>query len=343
MDEVQECPLAITSLKYFYEQEPDYHIVVAGSLLGIHIHSGTGFPVGKVDHLKMYPLTFKEFLKALGRNVLVESMEMHHWVESSLFKEEYKELLRQYYYVGSMPEVVDYYAKTKDITNVRQIQNRILSDYSSDFSKHIPGYLLTKVMLVWNSLAGQLAKENKKFIYGFIKKGGRVKEFEDAIQWLVNAGLVYKINKVSKLTMPLKLYEEFGSFKLFLVDLGLLGTMVDAPAKNVLIGDNIFEEYKGAFTEQYVAQQMIGCKLTPYYYTNANTTNEIDFVLQKEKVYPVEVKAEENLKSKSLKAVLEKNKDLYGWRFSMVNFREQDQISNVPLYLVEEWLLSKFS
>ena len=327
------------TLKYFQEEAFEYHIVVAGSLLGITLHQSTGFPVGKVDQLTLYPMSFKEFLLALNEDILVEQMEHHNWKEMDVFHEKLKNYLRQYYYVGGMPEVVKYYAQTKEIFHVREIQNRILLNYRQDFSKHIPGSLLTKVNLVWDSVPAQLAKENKKFIYGMLKKGGRAKEFEDAIQWLVDAGLVFRVNRINKVCMPLKFYEEFNAFKLYLLDLGLLGAMVDAPAKNILIGDNVFKEYKGAFTEQYVAQQIVACNVTPKYYNNENSTNEIDFVVQLGNVYPIEVKAEENLKSKSMNTLLNENEDMEGWKFSMSTYRTFKQVVNIPLYDVDEWIL----
>ncbi len=338
LDEIQECPLGLTALKYFCENAPEYHIAVAGSLLGVHVHHGTGFPVGKVDQLNMYPMSFREFLMAMDQNVLLENLQSHQWKELSYLRDLLIDLLRQYYYVGGMPEVVNHYVQEQNLEEVRQLQNQILEGYKDDFSKHIPKTALPKVNLVWNSIPAQLTKENKKFIFGLLKKGGRAKEFEDAIRWLEEAGLIYKVNRVSKLNMPLKFYEEFGSFKLYVLDLGLLGALTEAPAKQVLIGNNIFTEYKGAFAEQYVAQQLIAQGIKPYYYTNKNSTNEIDFVIQTEKIHLIEVKAEENLKSKSLKSVLEDHEELEGWRFSMSPYRELAKITDIPLYLVEDWL-----
>lgn len=341
LDEIQECPLGLTALKYFYENAPEYHIAVAGSLLGVHVHHGTGFPVGKVDQLNMYPMSFHEFLMAMDQNVLLENLQSHQWKELSSLRDVLIDLLRQYYYVGGMPEVVNHYVQEQDLEEVRHLQNQILEGYKNDFSKHIPSTILPKVNLVWNSIPAQLAKENKKFIFGLLKKGGRAKEFEDAIRWLEDAGLIYKVNRVSKLSIPLKFYEEFGSFKLYVLDLGLLGALTEAPADQVLIGNNIFAEYKGAFTEQYVAQQLVAQGIKPYYYTNKNSTNEIDFVIQTEKIHLIEIKAEENLKSKSLKSVLEEHEELEGWRFSMSPYRELTRIMNVPLYLMEDWLVSQ--
>ncbi|MCF0217284.1 MAG: ATP-binding protein [Fibrobacteraceae bacterium] len=342
LDEVQEVPQAITSLKYFCENAPDYHIAVAGSLLGLKIHSGTGFPVGKINKLSLYPLSFMEFLTAMGKNILADTIKTHSWEEMNAFSSQLIELLRQYYFTGGMPEVVKTYVQTQDLKKVREKQKEILGDYELDFSKHAPKKDIPKIKLVWNSIPGQLAKENKKFIYGLIKTGGRAKEFEDAIQWLIDAGLVHKVNRVKKIEMPLKFYEDFSGFKLFVNDLGLLGAMVDAPAADILVGNNVFSNFKGSFTEQYVAQQFFSVtEKSLFYYSNENSTMEIDFVLQSDKVCPVEVKAETNLKAKSLSTVLKANKNLFGIRFSMADFKEQEQMVNVPLPLVEEYLSEK--
>ena len=339
LDEIQEIPKAVSALKYFYENAPQYHIIVSGSLLGLSVHQGTGYPVGKVDELKIYPMSFKEFLYAKNKNILIEQMENHLWQEINLQQPIYQELLREYYFTGGMPEVVQYYVETQDLQGTRKIQQRILNDYDCDFSKHIPLSLLAKVRLVFNHIPAQLAKENKKFIYGAIKKGSRAKEFEDAIEWLRNAGLVHKINRINKIAMPLKYYEEMENFKLFMHDLGLLGAMTNVPIEQIIATENIFTEYKGSFTEQFVAQEMIASNNQPYYYTSKNSDMEIDFVLQQnQNIYPIEVKATENLKSKSLKSVIDKNPQLVGWRFSLSNYREQEYLINIPLYLIEEWL-----
>ena len=311
--------------------------------MGILDHQGTGFPVGKVDSLFLYPLSFLEFLLALGKNILVEQIRNHNWQELNALNPQMTELLRQYYFTGGMPAVVKSYVEEQDLQKVRTIQNQILSDYMNDISKHAPKTEIPKISLVWNSIPSQLAKENKKFIYGAIKKGGRAKEFENAIQWLINAGLVHKIYRTKKIEMPLKFYEDFDCFKLFINDLGLLGAMVHSPASEILIGNNAFSSYKGSFTEQYVAQQFyssasgdINTK-SLYYYTNENSTMEIDFVFQADKVYPVEVKAEQNLKAKSLSTVLKNDERLFGIRFSMADYKEQNQMVNVPLAFTEEF------
>ena len=341
LDEIQEVPLAITSLKYFCEDARQYHIIAAGSLLGMSLHTGTGFPVGKVDKLKMYPMTFLEFIQASEQQQLLELLTSYRWEEISSLSTTFIDLLRQYYYVGGMPEVVNTYFMNHNLKEVRKIQNTILADYEEDFSKHIPSPLLAKVRMVWASIPSQLAKENKKFIYGAVKKGGRAKEFEDAIDWLLHAGLIHKISRVSKIEKPLKFYEDFNSFKLFISDLGLLGAMVDVSAKEVLTSQNYFSEYKGAFTEQFVAQELIANNETVYYYSKENSKLEIDFLIQKDEIYPIEVKAEENVKAKSLRTVYEENEKLHPVRFSMLNYKNQEWMENVPLYAATEWVKSK--
>lgn len=351
LDEIQSVPRGITSLKYFCENANEYHIVVAGSLLGVRLrtkksqnnndeNTGTGFPVGKVDEINMYPMNFLEFVEATGNSILVDQIREHRWEELSTFSSRLTDLLRQYYYVGGMPEVVKKYLEDENLKQVRKIQQRILNDYEKDFSTHVPDELLPKVIMVWNSITSQLAKENKKFIYGVVKKGARAKDFEDAIQWLVNAGLIHKVVRVNKVQRPLKFYEDMSAFKLFLSDLGLLGAMADVTAKEVLTGENYFEEYKGAFTEQFIAQELISLGEKLYYYSKENSTLELDFLVQKDVVYPIEVKAEENLRSKSLKTIYDDNNELKPVRFSMSGYKEQDWMVNVPLYLAAEWINS---
>jgi len=340
LDEIQEVPEALSSLKYFCEDARQYHIIVAGSLLGVKIHSGTGFPVGKVDELNMYPMSFMEFIMASGNEMLVNQIKDHRWQELSSLSITMTDLLRQYYYVGGMPEVVYEYFNNNDLIKVRNIQNRILNDYAKDFSKHIPSSKLAKVNMIWNFIPSQLAKENKKFIFGAIKKGARAKEFEEAVQWLIDAGLIYKVMRVNKVEKPLKFYEDIDSYKLFISDLGLLGAKVDVSAKEVLTGENYFSEYKGAFTEQFIAQEIKSLNVDAYYYSKENSELEIDFIIQKEYVHPVEVKAEENLRSKSLKTIYSENDSLKPVRFSMANYREESWMVNVPLYLAREWISS---
>lgn len=338
LDEIQEASQGITALKYFCEDAPEYHIIAAGSLLGVSLHSGTGYPVGKVEEIRLFPMTFKEFLIASGNEILVGQMNEHHWEELSTLSMKFTDLLRQYYYVGGMPEVVSNYMNKQNLKEVRQIQKRILSEYEKDFSKHVPSADLPKVTMVWNSIPSQLAKENKKFIYGAVKKGARAKDFENAIQWLMSAGLIHKVERVSTVKRPLKFYEDISAFKVFISDLGLLGAMTDVTAREVITGENYFSEYKGAFTEQYIAQELIALDLKLYYYSRSDSPLEIDFLVQKEEVYPIEVKAEENLRSKSLRAVYESNHNLIPCRFSMSGYRKQEWMTNIPLYLAGEWI-----
>lgn len=338
LDEIQETPQGLTSLKYFCEDAPEYHVIAAGSLLGVSLHSGTGYPVGKVEEIKMYPMTFMEFLVATGNEILVQQMQEHRWKELSDFSIKFIDLLRQYYYVGGMPEVVGSYIHDQDLKEVRKIQKRILAEYEMDFSKHVPALDLPKVTMVWNSIPSQLAKENKKFIYGAIKKGSRAKDFENALQWLINAGLVHKVIRVNTVKRPLKFYEDISAFKVFISDLGLLGAMADVTAKEVITGENYFSEYKGAFTEQFVAQELVALDLKLYYYSKDASPLELDFLVQKENLYPIEVKAEENLKSKSLRTVYEGDHSLKPCRFSMSAFRQQEWLTNVPLYMAQEWM-----
>lgn len=338
LDEIQELDKGLASLKYFCECEEDYHIAVAGSLLGMQIHRGTGFPVGKVNRIKLGPLSFNEFLKAKGRDHLLGMIESHKWEETNPLSNTLTDILREYYYVGGMPEAVQYYIDANDLKGVRSIQRRILEDYRTDFSKHAPASEVPRINMVWDSVPKHLSKENKKFVYGAIKKGGRAKEFEKAIMWLQDAGLIHKVCRLDAIKAPTKFYEDEGAFKIFMLDLGLLGAMTDVKARDVLVNNGIFSEYKGAFTEQYVAEQYYQVKSDGlYYYSNENSTKEIDFVTEGEAIYPIEVKAEENLRSKSLSSELKNNVDLYAWRFSMSGYRKQERMTNIPLYLAAEW------
>ncbi len=336
LDEIQEVEKGLASLKYFCEVAPEYHVAVAGSLLGITLHEGTSFPVGKVDMIYLYPMDFEEFLLAMGKNKLVEVLKSKDWSMVTSLHSVCEELLRQYYFTGGMPEAVAAYVERKDIWEVRSIQNKIIEAYRNDISKHAPKYQVQRINMVWNSIPSQLAKDNKKFVYGALKSGARANEFEIAIQWLIDAGLVHKICRISKPAIPLKFYEDMSAFKLFLLDCGLLGALSQTPPQQILIGNNIFEEYKGAFSENYVLLQMINLPNTyVYYYSNAKSTLEIDFVVQHNSdVIPVEVKAEENLRAKSLRQYITDYPNLYGVRFSMSGYRRQDWMENVPLYAV---------
>lgn len=334
LDEIQAFPQALEALKYFCEDAPEYHIVVAGSLLGVALHAGVSFPVGKVQTLRLFPMDFEEYLMAMGENQLLKLMHNHDYELISAFHEKLKDHLRQYYYVGGMPEVVKFYVENRLPNQVRVMQKEILSNYASDFSKHAPTQEVPRIDMVWQSILGQLSKENKKFVYGVLKKGGRAKEFEMAIQWLVDAGLVYKITKVSKPELPLKYYEDLSAFKLYLCDCGLMGAMADADAKNVLIGNNVFTEYKGAFTEQYVLQQLLALGVDNIYYYNSDTSRmEIDFLIQRDgALLPIEVKGGTSTKATSLHHYLMEHSNISAIRYSLLPYRKQDNITNMPLY-----------
>lgn len=339
-DEIQEAPRAITSLKYFQENMPDLKIIAAGSLLGVAIHERVSFPVGKVDFLNLYPLSFLEFLDAMGEGRFVTLLNSNDWNMIKSFKTKYIELLKQYYFVGGMPEAVKSFAENKDFNLVRQIQKQILNSYEQDFSKHAPVEVVPRIRLIWNSIPNQLSKENKKFIYGILKKGARAKDFELALQWLVDCGLIHKITRISKAAIPLKAYEDFSAFKIFMVDLGLLGAMSNVGAITLIEGNSIFEEFKGAITEQYVLQQIIGNKqFSIFYWTseNSNSQAEIDFVVQyNDVIYPIEVKASENLQAKSLKSFVQKYPYAKAIRSSMSDFRTENWMTNVPLYAISQ-------
>ena len=336
-DEVQEVPKALGSLKYFCENAPEYAIVAAGSLLGVAMHRGTSFPVGKVDFMDLYPLSFQEFLCALGEERFVTMLQSTDTDMVTMFKTKYIDRLREYYYVGGMPEAVQNFVLNKDYNKVREIQKNLLNYYQQDFSKHAEISLVPRLNLVWNSIPMQLAKENKKYIYGQVREGARAKDFELAIQWLLDCGLIHKVHRVKKPSLPLKAYMDLNAFKIYMLDVGLLLAMADLDASVIIDGNRIFTEFKGALTEQYVLQQMIAeLGVEPYYYTTANSTGKIDFMLQAPgSVIPVEVKAEENLRAKSLWAFCEKYHPKHAVRTSMSDFREQDWMTNIPLYNID--------
>lgn len=333
-DEIQEIPRALKSLKYFQEKAPEYHIIAAGSLLGIALHEGTSFPVGKVDFCDLYPLTFREFLLACDEEKLVEILDRNDRDMVQVFKTKYVDYLKYYYYVGGMPEAVLEFTTNRDVKRVRDVQNRLLYAYENDLSKHAPKEIVTRIRMLWNSIPTQLAKENKKFIYGLIREGARAREYEVAITWLMDVGLIYKINRVKKPDFPLRAYQDFSAFKLFVVDVGLLGAMSRLDAKIILEGNRLFEEFKGALTEQYVLQQLIVNPENDIFYWSAeNATSELDFLIQTDDcIVPLEVKAEENLQAKSLKVFMQKYKVANAVRVSMSGFREQEWLTNFPLY-----------
>lgn len=342
-DEVQEVPRALSSLKYFYEDAPQYHIICAGSLLGIALHSGTSFPVGKVDFLKLYPLSFREFVTATGKEQFAELLARQDYPMITSFKSTYIDALKQYYFVGGMPEAVQSFSIEKDFNEVRDIQKRILAAYEQDFSKHAPNEIVPKIRMVWNSIPSQLAKENKKFIYGLVREGARAKDYETAILWLSDCGLIHKVSRVNAPGIPLKAYEDLKAFKLFLVDVGLLSCMVGLRQRTLLDGNDTFTGFKGALTEQYVMQQLATIPdLSVYYYTNPRGSCEIDFVVDAgEQIIPVEVKAEVNLQAKSLKTYHEKFRPVMSIRSSMADYKKEDWLINLPLYAVENIVRDK--
>lgn len=336
LDEVQDIPEAIEALKYFQEQAPEYHIAVAGSLLGISLHEGVSYPVGKVDEINVYPMNFIEFLLAKGEEEACKLLVEHDFETLNLIHEKLVDLLRQYYYVGGMPEAVQKYIDTDGLKAVREIQLQILNGYERDFSKHAPREQVQRIRLVWQTVPSQLFKDNKKFIYGSLRKGARAKDFEIAIEWLVNSGLLVKVPLCMKPALPLKIYEEPSAFKLYTVDIGLLGAMVDTDPAQVLVRSNIFSEYKGGMTEQYVLQQMISHgERNIYYHKTDESRLEIDFMVQRNgRLLPIEVKAEGNVKANSLTALLNDNPDLNAIRYSMLPYRQQGQLECIPLYAV---------
>lgn len=336
LDEIQEAPRGITALKYFQEKAPQYHVIAAGSLLGIAMHKNDSFPVGKVDFMNLYPLSFYEFLNAVGEKKMVDLLQAKDWTMLTMVRAKFEERLRQYYFVGGMPAAVLAFVNDGDLNKVRTIQKSIIEAYERDFSKHAPAIEVPRIRMVWHSIPSQLSKENRKFVYGMIKEGARAKDFELAIEWLKDAGLIYKVNRCKKAQLPLAAYKDFSAFKMFLSDIGLMGAMSNIPVQSLLNGNMLFSDFKGALTEQFVLQQMkTNQSLSIYYWSADNSRGEIDFLVQQEeKVIPIEVKAEENLQAKSLRMFVERNPGLKGCRFSMSPYREQDWLVNYPLYSV---------
>ena len=334
LDEIQEASRGITALKYFREKAPQYHVMAAGSLLGIAMHHNDSFPVGKVDFMNLYPLSFFEFLDAVGETQMVALLKKPDWPTVTMFKAKYEERLRQYYYIGGMPGVVATYVSLGNIEAVRAVQKGILESYERDFSKHAPTAEVPRIRMVWRSIPAQLAKENRKFVYGMVREGARAKDFELAIEWLKDAGLIYKVNRCKKGMLPLAAYEDFSAFKIYLSDVGLMGAMSNVPIQSLLEGSALFTDFKGALTEQYVLQQLItNDNLSVYYWSADNSRGELDLLVQRgADILPVEVKAEENLKAKSLHSFVERNSGLHGIRLSMSPYREQDWMTNYPLY-----------
>ena len=338
LDEIQELHKGLSSLKYFCENAPEYHVAVAGSLLGVAMHQGESAPVGKVDIIRLYPMSFEEFLLAKDEKQMLDILQSRDWKTISLLHEKFTKILREYYFVGGMPEAVMTYLATNDANQVRQVQNNILFIYRSDMSKHVNPNDATRISMVWQSIPSQLSRENKKFIYGAVREGARAKDFEMAIQWLVDAGLAYRISRVREVGVPLKFYEDITTFKLFLLDVGLLGALGEMEPAQMLVSNKVMTESKGAFTENYVLCQLLSHQnIFTYYYSREDARLEIDFLAQYQGIItPIEVKAEENLRSKSLRAFIDKHQELRAIRFSMSPYREQEWMTNIPLYAVEE-------
>ena len=335
-DEIQSAPKGLTSLKYFYENAPEYHIIASDSLLGMNLHNKVSFPVGKVNFLYLYPMSFYEFLLAMGELGLAGILENKQWDILNIFTTKFKEYLRYYFYVGGMPEAVTEFAETRDWKRIRKIQHNILITYESDFSKHVPKEEVPRINMVWQSIPAQLRKENKKFIYGVLRKGARASHFEMAIQWLVDSGLLLQAHRVSKPAMPLIAYHDIFTFKLYFNDVGLLAAKSNLDVKTIISGSKIFTEFKGALTEQFVIQQLTRQKNNPiFYWTNERSTAEVDFVLQhNSEIIPIEVKATENLKAKSFKLFCEKFNPSTAIRASLSDYRKESWLTNVPLYII---------
>lgn len=336
-DEIQAAPKGITALKYLFEDAPEYHIIAAGSLLGVNIHPGESFPVGKVDFMKLYPMSFYEFLLAMGETGIAELLEKYDLENLNFFNNKLINLLRYYLYVGGMPEAISEFVENRDWQQVRYIQNQILTSYRNDFSKHAPKEILPRINMVWKNIPAQLGKENKKFIYGLLREGARAKDFEMAIQWLTDAGLLHKVCNISKAALPLVAYQELSNFKLFHNDVGLLGAMSQLSSATIVNGNAIFEEFKGALTEQYVFQQLTQNENSSvFYHTFDNSKYELDFIIQNEsnELIPIEVKAGVNLKSTSFRLFCEKNKPTKAIRTSLADYKQEEWMMNLPLYAI---------
>lgn len=336
LDEIQAAPHAVTSLKYFAENAPGYHVIAAGSLLGIELHRGESFPVGKVDLLTLHPMSFVEFVMAMGEENLSEVLMAGDWNMMAMLSPKFQELLRYYYFVGGMPEAVLSFSRNRDWKEVRALQTAILSSYQRDMSKHAPSEIVPRIVDLWKSLPSQLSKENRKFVYGVVREGARAREYEIALQWLQDAGLIYKVCNVKAPRLPLVSYEDRAAFKIFVLDVGLLGAMSSLKPTTIVAGNSIFTEFKGALTEQYVFQQLI-LRYEPYYYSKAASTQEIDFLLQDDEdaIVPLEVKAETNVRAKSLRQFVADNQSSKAFRISMNDYKEEEWVTNVPLYAVD--------
>jgi hypothetical protein len=334
LDEIQEARGAVTSFKYFKEELPELHIIGAGSLLGIALKQQTSFPVGQVDFLYLNPMNFTEFLEAKGETRLVALLKEQDWELITQFNQKYIQFLKEYYFVGGMPEAVNFFVQKENFKGVRLIQQNILMAYEQDFSKHAPSEIIPKIRMIWNAVVSQLSKENKKFIYGIIKEGARAKDYELALSWLEDYGLVKKVFRNKKASLPISSYLDLQAFKLYILDVGLLGAMSNLQAQTILLGDSLFQEFKGSLTEQYVLQQLLSEeKLNVCYWANDSGSAEVDFLVEfSGKIVPLEVKATENLQAKSLKTFAQKNPEIHCYRTSLANFKQESWVTNIPLY-----------
>ena len=338
LDEIQAMPEALTALKYFHEQLPDLHIACAGSLLGIALSKKFSFPVGKVEFMDLFPLDFMEYLDAVGEGSISQLIRSQDWLLVKAFSQKIKDLLRQYYFIGGMPEVLASFVVDKDFAKAREIQQNILRSYELDFSKHAPAGIVPRIRMLWQAIPSQLAKENKKFIYKALKPGARSRDYELALHWLIDSGLIYKINNLSAIQVPLKFYEDRDSFKLYILDVGLLGALANIEIQSILQDHRVLQEYKGAMTEQYVLQQLISLQKSElYYWSPGRSQTEIDFVIEyKSKAWPVEVKSEENLHAKSLRVFYDKYHPITSFRTSMSDFRKESWLTNIPLFGIHQ-------
>ena len=339
-DEIQEVPKALTSLKYFKENAPQYHVLAAGSALGVGLHEGYSFPVGKVDFLNLYPMTFLEFLQASENNQLVDLIKSRDFDLMTVFKDKLIDLLKHYYFIGGMPEAVFVYQETYDLNQVRDVHRRLIDGYEQDFSKHVPNLLLPRVRMAWQSIPAQLSRENRKFVYGLVKEGARAREYEIALQWLFDMNVAAKVVRITKPDIPLNAYQDPNSFKIFMNDVGILSTLSNLDMKRLLEGNQIFEEFKGALTEQFVFQEIRSLdNLTPHYWSADRSSAEVDFVIEYEgKIVPIEVKATNNLRGKSLKSYFDRYHPEKSIRTSLADFRDEGWLINIPLYALSQFL-----
>ncbi len=339
-DEIQLCPRALTSLKYFCEEASHYYIAAAGSLLGIKMGNQSGFPVGKVDLVQLYPLGFLEFLTALDKHKLVEFVNSINTIENipEPIHKQLLEFFRLYMYIGGMPEAVDHYQNTNNLPGIREIQKAIIKNYELDFARHAPPNLIQKITLLWNAIPNQLAKENRKFVFSLLREGARAREYETAIQWLIDAGLIYRCINLTTPGLPLPAYEGRTAFKMYAFDVGLLGALSDLSSKVLLKGNDLFTEFKGALTENVVAQMLNYAGFDKLFYWTSGNTAEVDFLLPVEdQLVPLEVKAGQSTKGKSLKIYTEKYNPKQVARASIRNLSRDSIIVNYPLYLMERF------